>query len=68
MRQYAIIALSFLVVSLFSYFVLGEDAVKADSEHYSVVFEKDKVRVIKIQYGPDEKSIMHTDGPMSPPL
>ena len=37
----------------------GEDAVIADPEHYTVVFENDKVRVIRITYGPGEKSVMH---------
>ncbi|WIO73854.1 hypothetical protein QP938_11200 [Porticoccaceae bacterium LTM1] len=63
MHKYVIIALSFLAVSLLSYFAIGEDAVKADPEHYTVVLENDKVRVIKIQYGPGEKSVMHTHGP-----
>ena len=37
----------------------GEDAVTADPEHYTVVFENDRVRVIRITYGPHEKSVMH---------
>ena len=37
----------------------GEDAVIADPEHYTVVFENDRVRVIRITYGPGEKSVMH---------
>ncbi len=42
---------------------IGEDAVKADPQHYAVEFENDKVRVIRIKYGPGEKSVMHTHGP-----
>ena len=37
----------------------AQDAVKADSKHYKVVFENDQVRVLHITYGPHEKSIMH---------
>ena len=42
---------------------IGEDAVKADPQHYTVDFENDRVRVIRIKYGPGEKSVMHTHGP-----
>ena len=41
----------------------GEDAVIADPQHYTVEFENDKVRIIRIKYGPGEKSVMHTHGP-----
>jgi uncharacterized protein (TIGR02246 family) len=41
----------------------AQDAVKADPQHYAVEFENDKVRVIRIKYGPGEKSVMHTHGP-----
>ena len=37
----------------------GENAVTADPEHYTVAFENDSVRVIRITYGPGEKSVMH---------
>lgn len=39
---------------------VAQDAVKADSKHYSVVTENDQVRVLKIHYGPHEKSVMHS--------
>ena len=37
----------------------AQDAVKADPKHYKVVFENDTVRVLRITYGPHEKSVMH---------
>ncbi len=37
----------------------GQDPVKVDSKHYSVEVETDKVRVLRIKYGPREKSAMH---------
>src|SRR5450755_559435 len=37
----------------------GADPVKVDPKHYSVEFENDKVRVLRIKYGPGEKSVMH---------
>lgn len=38
----------------------GPDAVAADPAHYKVEFENDKVRVLRIAYGPKEKSVMHS--------
>lgn len=35
------------------------DPVKVDSKHYKVEFENDKVRVLRVSYGPGEKSVMH---------
>jgi hypothetical protein len=35
------------------------DPVKVDPKHYKVDFENDKVRVLRITYGPGEKSMMH---------
>ena len=37
----------------------AQDAVKADPKHYKVEFENDQVRVLRINYGPHEKSVMH---------
>ncbi|HJT86985.1 MAG TPA: hypothetical protein VJ732_03990 [Bryobacteraceae bacterium] len=36
------------------------DPVKADSKHYTVEFENDRVRVLRIRYGAKEKSVMHS--------
>lgn len=52
---------------LFAMFVLllgaktamAQDPVKVDSKHYKVEFENDQVRVLRINYGPHEKSVMH---------
>ncbi len=35
------------------------DPARADSKHYTVEFENDKVRVLRIRYGAREKSVMH---------
>jgi quercetin dioxygenase-like cupin family protein len=37
----------------------AQDAVKVDAKHYKVEFENDQVRVLRITYGPHEKSVMH---------
>jgi len=56
------IGISFVAVTLFSTTTIAEDGVVADPEHYTVEFENDKVRIIRIKYGPGEKSVMHTHG------
>ena len=38
---------------------MAQDPVKVDPKHYTVDFENDKVRVLRIKYGPGEKSAMH---------
>ena len=40
--------------------VLAQDAVKVDPKHYTVVSENDQVRIVKVHYGPHEKSVMHS--------
>jgi quercetin dioxygenase-like cupin family protein len=37
----------------------AQDPVKVDPKHYTVAFENSQVRVLKIHYGPHEKSVMH---------
>ena len=39
--------------------IRAQDPVKVDPKHYSVVFENDAVRVLRIRYAPGEKSVMH---------
>ena len=37
----------------------AQEPTKVDSKHYKVVLENDHVRVLRITYGPKEKSVMH---------
>jgi len=37
----------------------AQDPVKVDPKHYKVEFENAQVRVLRIHYGPHEKSVMH---------
>jgi len=39
---------------------MAQDPVKVDPKHYKVEFENDRVRVLRITYGPHEKSVMHS--------
>jgi hypothetical protein len=38
----------------------ADDPVKVDPKHYKVEFENDRVRLVRIKYGPGEKSVMHS--------
>ena len=40
-------------------FALAADATRLDPDHYQVEFENEHVRVLRIRYGPGEKSVMH---------
>jgi quercetin dioxygenase-like cupin family protein len=50
------------VAALFGGTVIAraQDAVKVDAKHYTVAFEDNHVRVLKVHYGPGEKSVMHS--------
>ena len=37
----------------------AQDPAEVDAKHYKIEFENDYVRVLRITYGPGEKSIMH---------
>jgi len=51
--------LTLFVLALAVPSVLAQDPVKVDSKHYKVEFENSQVRVLRIKYGPHEKSVMH---------
>ncbi len=38
---------------------MAQDPVKVDPTHYKVEFENAQLRVLRIHYGPHEKSVMH---------
>ena len=40
--------------------VWAQDAVKVDPKHYTVISENDQVRIVRVHYGPHEKSVMHS--------
>ena len=39
--------------------VMAQDPVKVDSKHYKIEFENARVRVLRVHYGPHEKSVWH---------
>ena len=59
MKQILSILTILFAVILLSRNSFAQDAAKVDPKHYKVEFENDKVRVLRITYGPGEKSVMH---------
>jgi hypothetical protein len=57
-----VLASAALVLGIGVQSAAGEDATVVAPEHYKVEFENDKVRVIRITYGPGEESKMHEHG------
>ena len=56
MRRYLIVLCLLMAVASW---VAAQDPVEVDPDRYQVVFENDQVRVLRITYGPGEKSVMH---------
>ncbi len=54
-----VLFLTLFVLALAVPSVLAQDPVKVDSKHYKVEFENSQVRVLRVKYGPNEKSVMH---------
>jgi beta-alanine degradation protein BauB len=48
------------VLGCYTSLLMAEDAVKVDPKHYTVVTENAQVRVLRVHYGPHEKSVMHS--------
>lgn len=51
--------LAIALVCLTGAVVMGQDPVKVDPQHYKLVSENAQVRILRFQYGPHEKSVMH---------
>ncbi len=54
-RFWTVLALMFLAAAT----ALAQDPVKVDPKHYKVEVDNAQVRVLRIHYGPHEKSVMH---------
>ncbi len=60
MRQMLFVAIAWIA---FLSSAAAQDAVTVDPKHYKVEFENDQVRVLRLTYGPHEKSVMHEHPP-----
>jgi quercetin dioxygenase-like cupin family protein len=59
MRKYISLLFAGATVLLMTSAANGQDATVVDPDHYQVEFENDQIRVLRITYGPNEKSVMH---------
>ena len=55
-----ILLLSAMVCLLAATAVVAQDAAKVDPKHYKVESENAQVRILRVHYGPHEKSVMHS--------
>jgi len=60
MKQLHSVFTVLFAVIILSGLSFAQDPVKVDPKHYKVEFENDQVRVLRITYGPGEKSVMHS--------
>jgi len=58
MGRYVVVCV--VVCLLLATIGLAQDPVKVDPKHYKVDSENAQVRILKIHYGPHEKSVMHS--------
>jgi len=58
--MHRILFLALFILALAVPTALAQDAAKVDSKHYKVEFENSRVRVLRVKYGPHEKSVMHS--------
>ena len=58
MQKVSFVAAAILGV-VFAVPAMAQDAAKVDAKHYKVEFENNQVRILRITYGPKEKSVMH---------
>jgi quercetin dioxygenase-like cupin family protein len=47
------------VLALAPDMAVAQDPTKVDAKHYTVAFENDQVRILRVSYGPREKSVLH---------
>ena len=47
------------VLALAPNMAVAQDPTKVDAKHYTVAFENDQVQILRVSYGPREKSVLH---------
>lgn len=59
MRRHLSLPLAGAAVLLVTSLASAQDATVADPDHYKVEVENDQVRIVRVSYGPGERSVMH---------
>ncbi len=60
MKKLNLLFAALFAVILCTGYIFAQDATVVDPDHYKVEFENDQVRVLRITYGPGEKSVTHS--------
>jgi beta-alanine degradation protein BauB len=60
MRVQRVLFLASALGCCYTSMLMAQDPVKVDPKHYTVLTENAQVRVLKVHYGPHEKSVMHS--------
>lgn len=60
MRVRRVLSFASALCCCYTSVLMAQDPVKVDPKHYTVLTENDQVRVLKVHYGPHEKSVMHS--------
>ena len=47
------------LIMFFTFSAAAQDPAKVDPQHYKVIYEDTGIRVLRLTYGPHEKSVMH---------
>jgi quercetin dioxygenase-like cupin family protein len=55
----AVFLVACCVLALARSTAVAQDPTQVDAKHYKVTFENEQVRILSINYGPGEKSVMH---------
>jgi quercetin dioxygenase-like cupin family protein len=58
MQRLLFLSLFILAIAVPS--ALAQDPTKVDTKHYKIDFQNKRVRILRIKYGPHEKSVMHS--------
>ncbi len=58
MHRLLILALFVLAMAVPA--AMAQDPTKVDAKHYKIEFQNKRVRILRIKYGPHEKSVMHS--------
>jgi len=60
MRVQRVLFLASALSCCYTSMLMAADPVKVDPKHYTVLTDNAQVRVLKVHYGPHEKSVMHS--------
>jgi beta-alanine degradation protein BauB len=58
--MYRLLVSALFVLAIAVPAVLAQDPTKVDAKHYKIESQNKRVRILRVHYGPHEKSVMHS--------